>query len=213
MSLSRECSVCPFFTGFEVGKNKVLTTCGDPSQRCINLRNKLPEQVATWMRFAEIAEYSRNGILDLSLLYPGEALRIYSSVPGHGWGDSDRVMRIDIEDVINGTLHGTVVSDSYNDSSDLDAQYYARQPGSSILVYGALEKNPDDGEMDYYWSGLNFPGQLHLGRYTKYGSPDSGDFFFGLHIQEVVLINAEDSLCMRLFNTDPDIYRPAPPVS
>jgi hypothetical protein len=209
MSLSRECDACPFNEGFEMPEGAMLRVCGDPAQRCINLRGMLQKQLPVWERLTGLAEVSKNGILYLDLLREGDIVEVFATAVGRPYGtELDRRLAFSVSSTSNGSLEGKVLEDTYNDAEIVDDKaLWAVPEGHSITIHGSIPHQIIENNIE---TGEPMPGELHVGRFISYTPQDHEDSQWGLYVQEVRVRDAQQTVVMPLFDTDPSTHRPAP---
>lgn len=207
MSVSKECGTCPFNEGFDVKPSEVLTACGDPSQRCINLREGLVDQLAAWNRYMGLAKTASNGVLALELLQPSTILDLTSTKPGESISSGiNRFFRMKVIESSDQGLRGEVLIDSYNESVDERERTYAVPRGDEVEIHGAFERHTDD------WRGARVPGELHVGRFVYYTPEGLEGQRQGLYLQEVTIIDIENNFAFHIFGTDPSAHRYGPRI-
>lgn len=125
-------------------------------------------------------------------------------------------MVIKVGEMLEGGLQAKVLKDTYNDEDDIDKRFYAIAKGEDVTIVGAFERTGKDSDSGGGgWTGVNVPGELHAGRYIGY-RPENMEGMqgikYGLYVQEISVVNGDKDIAMRLFNTDLDVHREAPPL-
>ena len=205
MITSKGCH-CPFDTKFALQQSGALAVCANPTEECADKRDRLINQTAAWTRIARTAESARDGILRFSQLTPGDFLHVASIRPSTDTVQYDRELLIQIGQIHQTTLEGTVMFDTYLQSDDMERRHFAHTAGGTMMIYGAYQK---EGDASTDWTNRSIPGELHVGRFVEYGHPGE-TVTYGLYVHEVTVLDEDNSVHMPLFGADPHTPRPAP---